>query len=89
MAIGAGQAVKAKGQQGRVFVVGLDGTREALEAIKAGTLTATLDTGPREMGRILLRTIVRGLIREEQVSRQIHSPINIVTAENVDHALNP
>ena len=89
MAIGAGQAVKSKGKQGRIFVVGLDGTREALESIKDGSLTATLDTGPREMGRILLRTIVRGLIREEKVAHQIHSPINIVTAENVDHALNP
>lgn len=89
MAIGAAQAVKSKGKQGRIFVVGLDGTREALEAIKEGSLTATLDTSPREMGRILLRTIVRGLIREEKVARQIHSPINIVTAENVDHALNP
>lgn len=89
MALGAAQAVKSKGKLGRIFVVGLDGTREALEAIKAGSLTATLDTGPREMGRILLRTIVRGLIREEKVAHQIHSPINIVTAENVDHALNP
>lgn len=89
MAIGASQAVKSKGKQGRIFVVGLDGTRDALESIKEGALTATLDTGPREMGRILLRTIVRGLIREEKVAHQIHSPINIVTAENVDHALNP
>lgn len=89
MAIGAAEAVKSKGKQGRIFVVGLDGTREALEAIQDGSLTATLDTGPREMGRILLRTIVRGLIREEKVARQIHSPISIVTAENVFHALNP
>jgi diguanylate cyclase (GGDEF)-like protein len=89
MAIGAGQAVKAQGKQGRIFVVGLDGTREALDAIMDGSLTATLDTSPREMGRILLRTIVRGLMREEKVAHQIHSPISIVTAENVEHALNP
>ncbi len=89
MALGATEAVQAKGRHGSIFVVGLDGTKDALDSIRDGALTATLDTGPREMGRILLRTIVRGLIREEKVSRQIHSPINMVTAENVEHALNP
>jgi len=89
MALGAVEAAKAKGKLGRIFIVGLDGTRDALQSIKEGGLTATLNTSPREMGRILLRTIVRGLIKEEKISRQIHSPIGIVTVENVDQALNP
>ena len=89
MALGAVEAAKAKGKLGRSFIVGLDGTRDALRSIKDGELTATLNTNPREMGRILLRTIVRGLIKEERIARQIHSPINIVTLENVDQALNP
>jgi len=89
MALGAVEAARARGKLGRVFIVGLDGTRDALQSIKDGGLTATLNTSPREMGRILLRTIVRGLIKEEKVARQIYSPINIVTAENVDQALNP
>ncbi len=85
MALGAAEAVKASGKLGKIFVVGLDGTRDALEAVRDGTLTATVDTRPRDMGRILLRTIVRGLIREEKVKKKIESPIAIVTAENVDH----
>ncbi len=89
MALGAVEAAKAKGKLGRLFIVGLDGTRDALQSIKAGGLTATLNTSPREMGRILLRTIVRGLIKEEKIARQIYSPINIVTVENVNQALNP
>lgn len=89
MALGAVAAVKAKGLLGKIFVVGLDGTKEALESVQEGVLTATLDTRPREMGRILLRTIVRGLMREENVARKINSPITIVTAENVEHALSP
>ncbi len=89
MALGAVEAVKAKGKLGRIFIVGLDGTRDGLQSIQAGGLTATLNTSPREMGRILLRTMVRGLIKEETVARQIQSPINIVTLENVEQALNP
>ncbi|MEO6599619.1 MAG: diguanylate cyclase, partial [Polyangiaceae bacterium] len=59
MALGAVEAVKAKKKLGSIFVVGFDGTKDALESIKEGALTATLDTAPREMGRILLRTMVR------------------------------
>ena len=89
MALGAVKAVKARGKLGRIFIVGLDGTKDALQSIKDGALTATLSTGPREMGRILLRTILRSLIKEERIARQISSPINIVSLENVDQALNP
>lgn len=87
MALGAAEAVKAAGKHGKIFVVGLDGTKDAIDAIKGGSLTATVDTRPREMGRIVLRTIVRGLIREEKVARKIDSPIAIITAENVGHCL--
>jgi diguanylate cyclase (GGDEF)-like protein len=87
MALGAVEAVKAKKKLGSLFIVGFDGIKAALESIKDGALTATLDTAPREMGRILLRTMVRSLVQEEKVSRQIFSPFHIVTAENVDDAI--
>ena len=88
MALGAVEAAKAEGKLGRIFIVGLDGTKDALQSIKDGELTATLNTNPREMGRILLRTMVRSLIKEEKIARQIHSPINIVALENVDQAID-
>ncbi len=83
MALGASDAVAAAGRRGEIFVVGLDGTRTALQAIREGALTATLNTNPREMGRILMRTVVRGLNRRERVEPEILSPINIVDLENV------
>ena len=89
MALGAIEAAKAMGKLNEIFIIGLDGTKEALESIRDGRLTATLNTNPREMGRILLRTIVRGLIKEEKIDSQILSPINIVDLENVDQAMNP
>jgi diguanylate cyclase (GGDEF)-like protein len=85
MALGASDAVAAAGRQGEIFVIGLDGTRAALQAIREGALTATLNTNPREMGRILMRTVVRGLNRRERVEPEILSPINIVDLENVAH----
>ena len=85
MALGASDAVAAAGRRGEIFVVGLDGTRAALQAIREGALIATLNTNPREMGRILMRTVVRGLNRRERVEPEILSPINIVDLENVAH----
>jgi ABC-type sugar transport system substrate-binding protein len=83
MALGASEAVAGAGHLGEIFVVGLDGTRTALQAIWEGSMTATLNTNPREMGRILMRTVVRGLNHHEHVEPEILSPINIVAIENV------
>jgi diguanylate cyclase (GGDEF)-like protein len=87
MALGAVEAVKSLKKLGRIFIVGLDGTLDALNSIKEGKLTATLSTNPHEMGRILLRTMVRGLIKEEKIIEEIYSPINIVDPENVTYHL--
>jgi diguanylate cyclase (GGDEF)-like protein len=83
MALGASDAVAAAGRRGEIFVVGLDGTRAALQAIRDGVLTATLNTNPQEMGRILMRTVVRGLNRRERVEPEILSPINMVDLQNL------
>jgi diguanylate cyclase (GGDEF)-like protein len=87
MALGAVEAVASEKRLGGIFVIGLDGTLDALNSIKEGKLTATLSTNPREMGRILLRTMVRGLIKEEKIVEEILSPINIVDLENVTYHL--
>ena len=84
MALGAVTAVIEAGKLGEVFVIGLDGTQDALASIRAGQLTATLNTNPREMGRILVRSVVRGLIKHEVLRREIYSPINVVDLENVN-----
>jgi inositol transport system substrate-binding protein len=86
MALGATEAVVQAGKLGEIFVVGLDGTEDALESIRGGKLTATLNTNPREMGRILVRSVLRGLIKHEVRRRAIYSPINIVDLENVNHS---
>ena len=86
-ALGASDTVATRKKLGEIFVVGLDGTLDALNSINNGKLTATLNTNPREMGRILIRTIVRGLIRQEDITQEISSPINIVGFENISQNL--
>jgi diguanylate cyclase (GGDEF)-like protein len=85
MALGAADAVGAARRRGEIFVVGIDGTHAARQAIREGALTATLNTNPAEMGRILMRTVVRGLNKRERVESEIVSPINIIDLENVGH----
>lgn len=58
MALGALQAVKARNLSGKVAILGYDGSPDALAAVKAGTLTATVDQFPGQQGRTALRTLV-------------------------------
>ena len=87
MALGAMDAVLASGKRGTVLVVGTDGSRNALESVRKGHLTATLNTNPVEVGRILMRTVIRSMIKEEKVESYIQSPVNMVDPENVNESL--
>ncbi len=87
MALGAVDAVKEAGRNGEIFTIGLDGNQNALRSIKRGELFATLSTSPFEMGRILMRTVIRNTIKEEVINIKTESPIVIVDAENVDQYL--
>ena len=87
MALGAMDAIAAAGKTGTVLAVGTDGNRNALESVRKGQLTATLNTNPVEIGKILMRTVIRSMIKEEKVESYIQSPINMVDLENVNESL--
>lgn len=87
MALGAADVIENSKRKGQIFVIGLDGTQAAFAAIKEGRLQATLTTNPVEMGRILVRTVLRSMIKGEKIESKIHSPIGMVDQENVDHYL--
>ena len=46
MALGAMEAVKARGLSGKVAIMGFDALPEALAAVRDGTLTATIEQFP-------------------------------------------
>jgi D-allose transport system substrate-binding protein len=50
MALGALQAVANAGKEGKIIVVGTDGTPEAVDSVKAGKLFATVAQDPAKVG---------------------------------------
>lgn len=58
MALGAVQAVDARGLAGQISIYGFDGSSDALQAVRDGTLAATIDQFPGEQGRMAVRVLV-------------------------------
>jgi len=86
MALGAIEAVEAAGRQGKVKVVGYDGVQEALEAVKAGRMAATIRQNPETMGVLGIAEAVH-LLNGEQVPAWIDTGTDTITSENVDKYL--
>lgn len=87
MILGAINVLKEAGYQpGDVFLVGVDGQREAFEAIKEGWLQATAiyATG----GALGLDMAVR-VLKGEPVPKRIITETPVITAENVDDFYDP
>jgi ABC-type sugar transport system substrate-binding protein len=86
MALGAAAAVRAAGRRGDVAVVGLDGTREALEAVRAGRLSATVAQYPFAIGRLGVEACLAA-DRGARIPLRIDAPVQAVTRANVERAL--
>ena len=84
-ALGAVQAVKAAGRDD-IVIVGLDGNPPALEAVKAGDLTADVAQFPDRMGTYGVDLLVRHL-NGETVPERVDTGAAVITAENVDQFL--
>lgn len=87
MILGAINVLKEAGYEpGEVFLVGVDGQREAFEAIKEGWLQATAiyATG----GALGLDMAVR-VLKGEPVPKRIITETPVITPENVDDFYNP
>ncbi|WP_017594494.1 ABC transporter permease/substrate-binding protein [Nocardiopsis potens] len=80
MALGAAKALEDRGGA-EVPVVGFDGSPEALEAVRDGTLYASVAQRPEEIGRAAVRAAVRAARGEEAGTEPV--PVAVVTAEDV------
>jgi len=81
LAMGAAQAAKIAGL--KVLVVGFDGDRAGLEAIKAGTFQATMTQQTQKMGRVALQSAL-DLIDGKQLPAVQLQPATLTTKDNVD-----
>ncbi|WP_373875129.1 substrate-binding domain-containing protein [Methylorubrum podarium] len=81
LALGAAQAAKV-GNLSDVIVVGFDGDVARLEAVRSGTLTATMTQQTQLMGRLALDSALK-LANKKSVPATQLQPATLTTKENV------
>jgi ribose transport system substrate-binding protein len=82
MALGVVEAVKAAGKQAQISVIGTDGISDAYASIKAGELTATVDSFPVLTGEVAMEVALR-LNAGQKLPRVVATPQALVTKDNV------
>lgn len=84
--IGIATAVKEAGRVGRVKVVGMDGIRPILEAIKDGVIESSAATIPRMQGAMAVLMLWQASLGL-RTPQAIDTGIDVITQENVDRYL--
>jgi len=79
MALGAVEAIKASGRD--IIVVGFDATDDALAAVKAGDMAATVQQLPKEIGAKGVEAAVK-VINGESVDASIPVDLQLVTKDS-------
>jgi inositol transport system substrate-binding protein len=83
MAIGAIQALKAAGKDPKATPIGgVDATQDALAALQAGDLAATVFQDAAGQGKGSLDAAIK-LAKGEKVDRKVYIPFQLVTLENI------
>jgi ribose transport system substrate-binding protein len=86
MALGIADSVGAAGKSGRVKIIGLDGIPEALNAIQAGSISATVSQYPYVMGQMAVEACVAAA-RGARLPARVDAPIALLTKDNVARAI--
>ncbi|PAZ15348.1 transporter [Streptomyces sp. SA15] len=81
MALGAIKALGSKAGKS-VSVVGFDGTPDGLNAVKDGTLYASVAQQPTQLGKIAVDNALKAL-QGEKVEQTVKVPVKVVTEANV------
>lgn len=81
MALGVVEAVKEANAD--ILVVGVDGIGEAYDSIRAGELSATVDSFPYYKSQVAVECALRALAGQE-VPRVVATPQALIDSENVD-----
>lgn len=76
MALGALEAIKSSGRD--IIIVGFDATDDAVAAVEAGTLAATVQQLPKDIGAIGVDTAIK-VLKGESVEASIPVALQLVT----------
>ncbi len=85
-ALGIADSVGAAGRTGKVKIIGLDGIAEALDAIQAGSISATVSQYPYVMGQVAVEACAVAT-RGARLPTRVDAPIALLTKSNVARAI--
>jgi ribose transport system substrate-binding protein len=86
MALGAKEAIAARGLTGKILVIGFDATDEAVQAVLDGELAATVAQNPYGFGQQGVDLCYRYLAGES-IEKDIYVPCRLITKENAQEYL--
>ncbi|WP_031530679.1 sugar ABC transporter substrate-binding protein [Dyadobacter crusticola] len=86
MGMGAVKALEAAGLKNKVIVVSVDAIPDALQAVKKGSLDATVFQNAKEQGSKAIETAVKAA-KKEAFEKEVLIPFQLVTKENVGEFL--
>ena len=81
MALGAMDAIKAAGKTNQIAIVGTDAIPEARQAIKAGTMKATVAQFPDEEAHIGVESALK-VLDKRPLNDYIPAPVKLITKED-------
>jgi ABC-type sugar transport system substrate-binding protein len=85
MALGIAQAVKNAGKKGQVAIIGVDGIEDALKAVKAGDMSATVSQYPYTIGQLGVEACLAAS-NGKTLPSNVKAPVQVVTKDNVAKA---
>jgi ribose transport system substrate-binding protein len=85
MALGVADAVRSAGKTGSIAIIGVDGIPDALDAVRQGSISATVSQYPFVMGQMAVEACVAAA-RGARLPAIVDAPIAVVTKSNVGRA---
>jgi ribose transport system substrate-binding protein len=85
MALGVADAVRSAAETRGVTIIGVDGIAEALDAIRAGSISATVSQYPYVMGQMAVEACIAAA-RGARLPAHVDAPVAVVDASNVARA---
>lgn len=85
MALGVAQAIE-NARTGEIQVIGVDGIEDALNAVKGGSLSATVSQYPYAIGGMGVEACVAA-VTGETLPETADAPIQLIEPDNVDQAI--
>ena len=86
MGLGIARAVANAGKTGQIAVISVDGNKDALEAVKAGEMTATVAQYPYAIGELGIQACEKAAAGET-LPENVKAPVALVTKTDADAAI--